>query len=106
MIEKSSVDETLELTEKEIEYYLEKKYRKVYSERLSRKVYTLIEWVNKDVFKRHKKLFGYTDIGWTVKHPKQLIRTMIREGIWELDPEISDKLAVNDEEFIDSSNDE
>ncbi|MCE7735210.1 MAG: hypothetical protein GPJ54_10055 [Candidatus Heimdallarchaeota archaeon] len=44
-------------------------------------------WVEKSVFKRHKTLFGYTDIGWTVKHPKQLIRALIIEEVWKLNPE-------------------
>ncbi|MCE7733275.1 MAG: hypothetical protein GPJ54_00260, partial [Candidatus Heimdallarchaeota archaeon] len=24
----------------------------------------------------------YTDIGWTVKHPKKLIRALVAEGVW------------------------
>lgn len=75
----------IELTEEQITSLIEKKYKLVYSERLGRKVYVLNEWVEKPVFKRHKKLFGYTDIGWTVKHPKQLIRALVEEGVWTLD---------------------
>ncbi|MCY3411257.1 MAG: hypothetical protein INQ03_06410 [Candidatus Heimdallarchaeota archaeon] len=67
----------------ELEEIMKRKYKMVYSERLGRKVYVLKKWVDKPVFKRHKKLFGYTDIGWTVKHPKQLIRVLLIEGIWD-----------------------
>ena len=68
----------------EMDRLIENKYRLVYSERLGRKVYVLKNWVDKAIFKRHKKLFGYTDIGWTVKHPKQLIRVLVTETIWEI----------------------
>jgi hypothetical protein len=87
------VSDTMELSANEIDYLLEKKYKMVYSERLGRKVYSLIEWVEKPIFKRHKKLFGYTDVGWTVKHPKQLIRALVKEGVWQLEPEIREELA-------------
>ncbi|MHA2033526.1 MAG: hypothetical protein ACW99Q_29505 [Candidatus Kariarchaeaceae archaeon] len=70
------------LTEEDMERLIEEKYKLVFSEKLGRKVYTLIDWIEKPVFKRYKKLFGYTDIGWTVKHPKQLIRALVSEGLW------------------------
>jgi len=75
-----------EITDTVIQQLLDKKYKMVYSERLGRKVYVLIDWVEKDVFNRHKKLFGYTDVGFTVKYPKQLIRALLIEGIWLIDP--------------------
>lgn len=71
------------VSDDEISQLLEEKFKLVYSQRLAKKVYVLKEWVDKPVFDRHKKLFGYTDIGWTVKYPKQLIRVLIREGIWQ-----------------------
>ena len=91
----------MELSANEIDYLLGKKYKEVYSERLGRKVYTLMEWVEKEVFKRHKKLFGFTDIGWTVKHPKQLIRALMKEGVWELEPIIREELAQMTQEMKD-----
>ena len=45
----------------------------------------LKDWIDKATFKRHKKLFGYTDIGWTIKHPKQLVRVLVAEGVWNLE---------------------
>lgn len=83
-----------ELNNAEIEYLVKQNYKMVYSERLGRNVFQLKDWVDKSVFKRHKKLFGYTDIGWTVKHPKQLIRALISEGIWVLAPEIRLEIAA------------
>ena len=74
-----------ECSEEEIITLMDKKYKLVYSERLGRKVYVLREWIDKSVFKRHKKLFGYTDIGWTIKYPKQLIRVLVQEEIWSLE---------------------
>jgi hypothetical protein len=70
------------ISEEEISVLLEEKFKLVYSQRLAKKVYVLKEWVDKPAFDRHKKLFGYTDIGWTVKYPKQLIRVLLKEGIW------------------------
>ncbi|MHA2248763.1 MAG: hypothetical protein ACXAD7_00305 [Candidatus Kariarchaeaceae archaeon] len=95
-----------ELTQDELDYLLEEKYNLVYSERLGRKVYTLDEWVDKDIFKRHKKLFGYTDIGWTVKHPKQLIRALVKEGVWDLDSKILENLAGNKKDLVEDVNEE
>ena len=70
------------ISDEDMERLILVKYKSVYSEKLDRKVYTLIDWIDKEVFKKYKKLFGYTDIGWTVKHPKQLIRALIADGIW------------------------
>ena len=70
------------ISDEDIERLIEEKYKSVFSEKLDRKVYTLIDWIDIEVFKKHKKLFGYTDIGWTVKHPKQLIRALVADGIW------------------------
>ncbi|OLS24965.1 MAG: hypothetical protein HeimC2_20200 [Candidatus Heimdallarchaeota archaeon LC_2] len=75
-------DDVIEISDSIVEQLMHSKYKLVFSEKLERKVYTLFEWVDKSIFKKHKKLFGYTDIGWTVKHPKQLIRVLISEGIW------------------------
>ena len=95
-----------ELTQDELDNLIEEKYKLVYSERLGRKVYTLAEWVDKEVFKRHKKLFGYTDIGWTVKHPKQLIRALVKEGVWDLGSKILENLAGNEEDLGENTNEE
>ena len=70
------------ISDEDMERLIEEKYKLVYSEKLDRKVFTLIDWIDKITFKKYKKLFGYTDIGWTVKHPKQLIRALVEEGIW------------------------
>lgn len=70
------------LSEEDLNRLIEEKYKLVFSEKLERKVYTLVDWIDKSTFKKYKKLFGYTDIGWTVKHPKQLIRALVEEGIW------------------------
>ena len=70
------------MEKKDIERMMDEKYRKVYSEELGRYVFVIRSWVEKSVFKRHKTLFGYTDIGWTVKHPKQLIRALVTEEVW------------------------
>ena len=72
------------ISEEDMERMMEEKYNLVFSEKLDRKVYTLIDWIDKPTFKKHKKLFGYTDIGWTVKHPKQLIRALVAEGVWDV----------------------
>ncbi|MDH5404408.1 MAG: hypothetical protein OEY49_18050, partial [Candidatus Heimdallarchaeota archaeon] len=57
-------DETNEdIPIEEMERIMELKYRRVYSERLARKVYVLIDWIEKPLFKKYKRLFGYTDIG-------------------------------------------
>lgn len=79
--------DSFKINQQEMDHLIDSKYRMVYSERLGRKVYVLKKWVDKGVFKRHKRLFGYTDIGWTVKHPKQLIRALASEGIWGIDDE-------------------
>ena len=55
--------DSIKLSNDLMEKIIEEKYRQVYSDRLGRKVYVLKSWVSKPVFKRHKKLFGYTDIG-------------------------------------------
>lgn len=60
---------------------LEEKFRLVYSERVGTEVYVLIDWLEKSIFKKYKNLYRYTDIGWIVRHPKQLIRSLIRDGI-------------------------
>ena len=78
-------DDITEVSDSIEEQLMKTKYRLVFSEELERKVYTLFEWVDKSIFKKYKKLFGYTDIGWTVKHPKQLIRALVSEGIWSID---------------------
>ncbi|MCE7734254.1 MAG: hypothetical protein GPJ54_05195 [Candidatus Heimdallarchaeota archaeon] len=78
----SDTNDNHTLSDEDIERLIEQKYKTVFSEKLDRKVYTLIDWIDKEVFKQHKKLFGYTDIGWTVKHPKQLIRALVEAGIW------------------------
>ncbi len=78
-------DEVTEVSALVTERLMKCKYRLIFSEKLERKVYTLIEWIDKPLFKKYKKLFGYTDIGWTVKHPKQLIRALISDGIWSAD---------------------
>lgn len=78
------MEDKLEEQSPDLQSLLEKKYKVVYSERLDRDVYTLVDWVDKSVFKRYKKLFGYTDIGWTVKHPKKLARALLTDGIWNL----------------------
>lgn len=80
----SDQNEINKLSEEEIEQLMQAKYKLIFSEKLGRKVYTLIDWIDKPIFKRHKKLFGYTDIGWTVKHPKQLIRVLVAEGVWKV----------------------
>jgi hypothetical protein len=72
-----------QIENEEIESLLDKKFKLVYSHRLAKKVYVLKEWVDKPVFDRHRKLFGYTDIGWTVKYPKQLVRILLKEGTWK-----------------------
>ena len=77
-------DDITEVSDSIVEQLMQTKYRLVFSEELERKVYTLFEWIDKSIFKKYKKLFGYTDIGWTVKHPKQLIRALISEGIWSI----------------------
>ena len=77
-------DDITEVSDSIVEQLMQTKYRLVFSEELDRKVYTLFEWIDKSIFKKYKKLFGYTDIGWTVKHPKQLIRALISEGIWSI----------------------
>lgn len=77
------VDNDLDLDQ--IDLLMEEKFRKTYSDRLGKDVYVLIEWLEKLIFKKHKKLFGYTDIGWTVKEPKKLIRELIKEGVWTIE---------------------
>lgn len=72
------------ISEEDVERLIEEKYKSVFSEKLDRKVYTLVDWIDKEIFKKYKKLFGYTDIGWTVKHPKQLIRALVNEGVWDI----------------------
>lgn len=42
-------------------------------------------WIDEPVFKRRKKFFGYTDIGWTVKHPEDLIKALVEEGVWSIE---------------------
>ena len=53
-----------------------------YSPKLGKKVYVLKTWVDKAIFERYRRLFGHTDIGWTVKHPRHLARVLYIEGIW------------------------
>lgn len=88
-------------SEEEIEFLLSTKFKIVYSQKLDRNVYTLIEWVEKSVFKKYKKLFGYTDIGWTVKHPKQLSRALLSENIWKVEPENVSKFIKEKQEIDD-----
>lgn len=64
---------------------VEEKFKRQYSEKLGKKVYVLKKWLDKDIFERHKDLFGYTDIGWTVKAPRHLARVLLLEEIWESD---------------------
>ena len=108
MNEKVGDNDSTELSMSEIEFLVNQNYKMVYSERLGRKVYQLIDWVDKSVFKRHKKLFGFTDIGWTVKHPKQLIRALISEGIWVLPTDIRLEIAAAEgqEEITDEEHKE
>jgi hypothetical protein len=80
----SDVSENSKISEEDMERLINEKYKLIFSEKLGRKVYTLIDWIEKPVFKKYKKLFGYTDIGWTVKHPKQLIRALVAEGVWNV----------------------
>lgn len=80
----SDTDNNHTISDEDIERLIHEKYKSVFSEKLDRKVYTLVDWIDKEIFKKHKKLFGYTDIGWTVKHPKHLIRALIEEGVWDL----------------------
>lgn len=87
-------DEITQVADVVIDRLMKCKYKLIFSEKIERKVYTLIEWIDKSLFKKYKKLFGYTDIGWTVKHPKQLIRALIFEGIWS---------AEDDCEFVEES---
>ena len=77
--------ESEEMLDEEISKLISLKLKLVFSERLGRKVFVLKDWIDKSTFKRHKKLFGYTDIGWTIKHPKQLVRALVAEGIWILE---------------------
>ncbi|MHA2097109.1 MAG: hypothetical protein ACW99A_00375 [Candidatus Kariarchaeaceae archaeon] len=79
----SEINENHKISEEDMERLIDEKYKLIFSETLGRKVYTLIDWIDKSVFKKYKKLFGYTDIGWTVKHPKQLIRALVAEGVWD-----------------------
>lgn len=79
--------ESHESFDEEINKIISLKLKLVFSERLGRKVYVLKDWIDKATFKRHKKLFGYTDIGWTIKHPKQLVRALVAEGVWNLEKE-------------------
>jgi len=61
---------------------VEEKFKLEYSPKLGRKVYVLKTWLDKSTFERHKHLFGYLDIGWTVKYPRHLTRIMVIEGNW------------------------
>lgn len=70
------------MDEEHVRKLMKDKYRKVYSERLDKYVYVMKHWVPKPVFKSYKQLFGYTDCGWTVKHPKTLIKILIDDGTW------------------------
>ena len=69
---------------------LDSKYKYVYSTLLSKRVYVLNTLLPKTLFKKHKKLFGYSDIGWTVKDPKKLTTTLLEEGIWDLSKNSND----------------
>lgn len=69
----------------DLERMMEKKFKVVYSERLEKDVHVIKIWIDEPVFKRHKKLFGYTDIGWTVKHPEDLIKALVEEGVWSIE---------------------
>ena len=79
--------DSYEMSDEEINKIISLKLKLVFSERLGRKVFVMKDWIDKPIFKRHKKLFGYTDIGWTIKHPKQLVRALVAEGIWVLENE-------------------
>jgi hypothetical protein len=79
--------ESHEMSDEEINQIISLKLKLVFSERLGRKVFVLKDWIDKSLFKRHKKLFGYTDIGWTIKHPKQLVRALVAEGTWVMENE-------------------
>ena len=70
--------------EDQLKQLVKMKYRKVFSIRLDKYVYVLRNWVDRSVFKGNKKLFGYTDIGWTVKHPLELTKIMLELGHWDL----------------------
>jgi len=77
-------EDDFRIPEESMKKMMEIKYRKIYSEILDRKVYTLRHHLSKDLFKKYKKQFGYADVGWTVKHPKRLIQLLLLDGIWEV----------------------
>ena len=66
---------------------VDEKFKLEYSAKLGKKVYVLKQWLEKGQFERHKRLFGHTDIGWTVKYPRHLARVLLIEGIWKVDEE-------------------
>lgn len=74
----------LDVPEEVIDELLNEQYTLVFSEKLQKKVYVLKVWIEKPLFKKYKKLFGYTDIGWTVKHPRNLTKALIYEGIFKV----------------------
>lgn len=84
------------MDETELTRMMEEKFKIVYSERLGKNVHVIKTWVEEPVFKRHKKLFGYTDIGWTVRHPQDLIKALVEEGIWSLEK----KMNITSEIYI------
>lgn len=65
-----------------IDTLIDNKFKQEYSAKLGKQVYVLKQYLDKEVFERHKRLFGYTDIGWTVKYPRHLCRVLVKEGIW------------------------
>lgn len=66
-----------------IEQLVELKFKKQYSAKIGRRVYVLLQPLDKDLFEIHKWMFGHTDIGWTVKYPHHLARVLYKEGIWK-----------------------
>ena len=79
-----------EMSSLQMKAILDSKYKYVYSTLLRKRVYVLNTLLSKALFKKHKKLFGYSDIGWTVKDPKKLTITLLEEGIWDLSKNSSD----------------
>ncbi len=71
------------MKEEHLKSIMNQRYKKIYSERLDKYVYVLRGWVPKDTFKKYKQLFGYCDVGWTVKHPKTLIKLLIEDQLWD-----------------------
>jgi len=74
-----------ETTDGRIAHAIEKYLKIQRSDRLDKDVYVLIDWLDISIFKANKKFFGYTDIGWTVKHPELLASKLLHQKIWSVD---------------------